>query len=111
LTRILDIASRFRGGPSAIALTCPEILYEDAAILCVVRKGGVWQFLCGRDHSSGDVWEDDRGSDPRITTVAEMVARDPSVVAVATMNDRHILRRESVEAPWVPEDDLSMWWV
>ena len=107
MSRVHEIAERFRGGPSAIALTCQEILFDGAPILCVVRKDRVWQFLCGKDHSSEDVREVDRSADPRITTVGEMVALDPSVSPVATMNDRHILRREGVEAPWVPEDDLS----
>jgi hypothetical protein len=103
---ILEIASRFHGGPNATALSCPEVLLEGSPILCVVRKNNVWQFLCGRDHSAENVCY----GDPRVTTVRDMVALDPSVAPVATMNDRHILRRRSVTEPWAPDDDLSLWW-
>jgi hypothetical protein len=105
---VLAIASRFRGGPGATALSCPEVLFENAPILCVVRKDDVWQFLCGRDHSSEHIESYDH---PLVTTVREMVERDPSVAPVATMNDRHILRRRSVSEAWVPNDDLSQWWL
>jgi hypothetical protein len=107
---ILRIASRFHGGPSASALVCPEVLFQGAPILCVCRKNNVWQFLCGKDHSHEHVYERDEG-DPRMTTVAEVVALDASVAHVATMHDRHIVRRRSVAAPWVPDDDLSLWWM
>lgn len=105
---ILEIASRFRGGPDATALSCPEVLSDGAPILCVVRKDHVWQFLCGRDHSDGHIWSYDH---PLVTTVRRMVELDRSVAPVATMNDRHIIRRRSVSEPWVPDDDLSGWWV
>jgi hypothetical protein len=105
---VLAIASRFRGGPDATALSCPEVLLEGEPILCVVRKNDMWQFLCGRDHSGEHITSYD---DPLVRTVKEMVARDPSVAPVATMNDRHILRRRSVSEPWVPHDDLSLWWM
>jgi hypothetical protein len=104
---LLEIVSRFRGGPDATALSCPEVLLEGAPILCVVRKNHVWQFLCGRDHSSEHIVSYEH---PLVRTVKEMVSRDPSVAPVATMNDRHILRRRSVSDPWVPDDDLSLWW-
>jgi hypothetical protein len=106
---ILAIASRFDGGPSATALVCPEIMSGGAPILCVCRKNNVWQFLCGRDHSAEHVYEAD--GDPRMTNVMEVVARDPSVAHVATMHDRHIVRRRSVADPWTPDDDLSRWWI
>jgi hypothetical protein len=104
---VLAIASRFHGGATATALVCTEILFCGVPILCVTRKGHVWQFLCGEDHPSQDVW----GIDPCVTTVQDVVARDPSVAAVATMNDRHIVRRRSLSDPWVPVDDLSLWWM
>jgi hypothetical protein len=106
----LAIASRFDGGPSATALLCPEILSGGAPILCVCRKNSVWQFLCGRDHSHEHVYEE-HADDSRMTTVQEVVALDPSVAPVATMHDRHIVRRRSVADPWVPDDDLSLWWM
>lgn len=104
---VLTVASRFRGGPNATALACPEVSVDGAAILCIVRKNNVWQFLCGRDHSAEYVTS---YSDPVVTTVKEIVARDPSVAPVATMNDHHIAERESPSEPWVPRDDLSLWW-
>jgi hypothetical protein len=103
----LAIASRFCGGPDATALWCPEVLLEGEPILCVVRKNDVGQFLCGRDHSREDITSYDH---PLVRTVKEMVAHDPSVAPVATMNDRHILRRRSASEPWMPHDDLSTWW-
>jgi len=106
---ILLIAARFQGGPSTTALLCPETLCG-APILCVSRRNNVWQFLCGKDHSHEHVYEE-HADDPRMTTVQEVVARDPSVADVATMNDRHILRRRSLADSWVPDDDLSLWWI
>jgi hypothetical protein len=91
-SEILAIASRFRGGPDATALSCPEVLFEGEPIRCVARKNDVWQFLCGRDHSSEHITSYDH---PLVRTVKEMVAHDPSVAPVATMNDRHILRRRA----------------
>jgi len=104
---IITIASRFRDGPNAKALVCSEVL-EGAPILWVCRKHYIWQFGCGRDHSDGHVYEAD--DDPRITTVLEIVARDPSVAACATLNDHHIAYRRTANEPWVPHDDLSLWW-
>jgi hypothetical protein len=106
---ILQIASRFHGGPSATALVCPEVSSEGAPILQVVRKDHVWQFLCGADHSREHVWVGK--SDPRITTVENVVSLDPSVEAVATLNDRHIAQRRTLSDPWVPDDDVSLWWM
>jgi hypothetical protein len=106
---IFRIASRFHGGPSATALVCSEVLTTGAPILCVCRKNLVWQFLCGKDHSSEHVYEADH--DPRMTTVQEVVARDPSVAPVATLRDLHIAQRRSVSDPWMPVDDLSLWWM
>jgi hypothetical protein len=104
---VLEIAARFSGGPDAPALSCPEVLVAGMPILCVVRKNNIWQFLCGRDHSAEHVYGYDA---PLVRTVREMVALDPTIAAVATMNDRHILRRRSVSERWEPEDDLSFWW-
>ena len=104
---VLQIASRFHGGSDAPALSCPEVLGGGDPILCVARKDNIWQFLCGRDHSAEHVYGYDG---PLVRTVREMVALDPTVGAVATMNDRHILRRRSASEPWEPEDDLSFWW-
>jgi len=103
-----EIASRFHGGQDARALSCPEVLLEGAPILCVVRKCDVWQFLCGRDHSSETILSYDH---TMVRTVLEMVTRDPSVAPVATMNDRHILRRRTMRDQWEPDDDLSFWWI
>ncbi len=106
--KVLAIASRFHGGADAPALSCPEVLAGGMPILCVVRKNNIWQFLCGRDHSAEHIYGYDG---PLVRTVKEMVAVDPSVGAVATMSDRHILRRRSVSEPWEPDDDLSLWWM
>jgi len=103
----LDIASRFHGGPDAPALSCPEVLVEGMPILCVVRKNNIWQFLCGRDHSAEHIYG---YAGPLGRTVLEMVALDPTVGSVATMNERHIVRRHSVSEAWEPTDDLSFWW-
>jgi hypothetical protein len=101
-----EIAGRFCGGPTAIALTCREVREQTAPILCVTRKSHVWQFLCGKDHSGDHV----RPGDPDVVTVLDVVARDPSVGPVATLNERHYVLRRSVSDPWVPHDDLSSWW-
>jgi hypothetical protein len=99
---VLAIASRFRGGPSETALVCTEVM-EGAPILCIVRKCEVWQFLCGRDHSSEYI----PLVDPRIWSVGRVVTRDPTVAPVATMHDHHIARRRTPSDPWSPQDDLS----
>ncbi len=103
---ITAIASRFRDGLRA--LVCTEVLHG-APILVVCRKGFIWQFGCGKDHSDGHVYEG--SGDPRLgLTVRDVVARDPSVGEVATLNDRHIAYRATTSEPWVPHDDLSLWW-
>jgi hypothetical protein len=118
---ITAIASRFRDGPRALGpralgpralgprvLVCTEVLHG-APILVVCRKGFIWQFGCGKDHSDGHVWEED--DDPRLgLTIRDVVARDPSVCEVATLNDRHIAHRATASESWVPHDDLSLWW-
>jgi len=102
------IAARFRGGPSATALMCTEVL-AGAPILWVCRKGFIWQFGCGMDHSDGHVYEG--SGDPQLVTVIDAVSRDPSVAPLATMNDRHIAYRSSPSDPWLLHDDTSLWWM
>lgn len=104
--KIASIASRFRDGPRA--LVCTEVLHG-APILWVCRKNFIWQFGCGKDHSDGHVWEVD--NDPRLgLTIRDVVARDPSVGEVATLNDHHIAYRATTSGPWVPHDDTTLWW-
>jgi hypothetical protein len=103
-TEIEELAARFIGSSQAIA--CPEVWYERARILCVTRKCGIWQFLCGADHDRGDR-DDDH---PIFVSLVDIVERDPSVAFLATLNERHIAWRSSVDDAWVPHDDLSLWW-
>jgi hypothetical protein len=80
------------------ALTCPEVWHQDAPILCAVRSLMGFQFLCGRDHS---------GDDPLsaiVVPLLDVIARDPSVEGVATINDGHVAWRPAVGVPWEPTD-------
>jgi hypothetical protein len=104
--KITAIASRFRDDPRA--LVCTEVLLG-APILWVCRKGFIWQFGCGRDHSHEHVYEG--SGDPCLAlTIHDIVARDPSVGEIATLNDHHIAYRATTSEPWTPHDDLSLWW-
>jgi len=84
MNSIADIASRFVGGPHAPAYVCSDA-WERGMIFCVKREGDIWYFLCGDDHGRRDKRV--------VVTVAEVVARDPSLASLATLNEHPISLR------------------
>jgi hypothetical protein len=97
-------------GRTGIALACPEVWNDAAPVLFACWNGYGLHFLCGRDHSR-ELFE--WSSEVHVmlhVELVELLVRDPSLAALATMRSRHRARRSTISAPWVPEDDLTSWW-
>ena len=96
-------------GVSGIVLVCPEVR-GGAPVLHVCRNGEGLHLLCGKAHES-ELWA--FSPEPQVmihVRLAELLAEDPSLADVATMNERHTVSRVTRGGPWVPNDDQSYWW-
>lgn len=75
---------------------CRRVVREGAPVLYVSHAdNGEWQFLCGGEH--GEAAPDDPGL---LVCLDEIIARDPSLNALATMCGHHDAVRPAPAAPW-----------
>jgi len=79
---------------------CRRVAREGAPVLYVSHAdNGEWQFLCGGDH--GETNPDDPGL---LVCLDDVVARDPSLNALATMCEHHDAFRHTAASEWSVRD-------
>ena len=85
---------------SGAAFVCTHVA-AGRPVLVVIRDEPVeqadtgWQFLCG---------DDDEDEEPRIWSLAEVLASDPSLIPLASLPVGTALRRSALGLPWTSVD-------
>jgi hypothetical protein len=89
------MAKQFEDAPTTACITTVKVL-AGAPILLVTHDedGGDWQFLCGTTNAPAD---------GRIVCLADMVARDPTLLDVADLPLGWRADRERVGGEWTRE--------
>jgi hypothetical protein len=107
---------RFALDRHAAVLVCTHVWDDGLPIVTVSHDAdGGWQFLCDADHTECSA------SEAKLVCLEHVIARDPSVNAVAGMCSDHTATRSSPEAVWQFEDEVPAnirrviaeegWWV
>lgn len=82
----------FAALPDTYTITCRHILENGDTILYVAHDDdGMWQFLCGRNHT---------GDEARVVSLGEIFARDNTLADIACMPGGYIAERRDLFSEW-----------
>lgn len=84
----------FKDDPNTAVIICCHILNNEEPILYVTHdeEDGMWQFLCGKEHSSDEA---------RIVSLKEVFELDVSVSALKDMPYGYYAERQMQDTNWV----------
>jgi hypothetical protein len=96
-----QVELRFSEDPRTGVFICKHVAEGAPVLYAAHDSDGDWQFLCGQPHDEA------AGERPMLVCLVDVVARDPSLNAVAEIAENHYATRDAPENDWVVVDEAE----